>query len=104
MFVSEGGKPVARPVRTGITDLDYSEVLAGLKAGDQVYMLPSSGLVETQQRFQQQMRQFTGMPGMTGGGRPGGQSGGSQSGGSQSGGGQAGGGRPSGSRPAAGGN
>lgn len=103
VFVSEGGKPVARPVRTGITDLDYSEVLAGLKAGDQVYMLPSSGLVETQQRFQQQMRQFTGMPGMTGGGRPGGQSGGGQSGGSQSGGGQASGGRPSGSRPAAGG-
>jgi hypothetical protein len=30
-----------------------------------VYLLPSSGLVETQQRFQQQMRQFTGMPGMT---------------------------------------
>ena len=56
---------------TGITDLDYNEVLAGLKPGDQVYLLPSSGLVETQQRFQQQMRQFTGMPGMTGGGRQG---------------------------------
>jgi HlyD family secretion protein len=94
VFVNEGGKPVARPVRTGITDLDYSEVLAGLKEGDPVYMLPSSGLVETQQRFQQQMRNMTGMPGMSGGGRPGGQSGGGQSGGGQSGGG----------RPAAGGN
>ncbi|MBL8201324.1 MAG: efflux RND transporter periplasmic adaptor subunit [Chromatiales bacterium] len=67
VFVSEGGKPVARPVVTGITDLDYSEVLAGLKPADQVYLLPSSGLVETQQRFQQQMRNMTGMPGMTGG-------------------------------------
>lgn len=67
VFVNEGGKPVARPVVTGITDLDYSQVLAGLKEGDAVYLLPSSGLVETQQRFQQQMRQFTGMPGMTGG-------------------------------------
>ncbi|MEO7385413.1 MAG: efflux RND transporter periplasmic adaptor subunit [Gammaproteobacteria bacterium] len=72
VFVNENGKPVARPVVTGITDLDYNEVVAGLKAGDQVYLLPSSGLVETQQRFQQQMRQFTGMPGMTGG-RPGAQ-------------------------------
>jgi len=69
VFVSEDGKPVARPVVTGITDLDYSEVLAGLKAGDQVYLLPSSGLVETQQRFQQQMRNMTGMPGMSGGGQ-----------------------------------
>jgi hypothetical protein len=61
-------------VSTGLTDLDYSEVLAGLKAGDQVYMLPSSGLVETQQRFQQRMSQFSGMPGQQAkrpeGGRP----------------------------------
>ncbi|MEZ5564999.1 MAG: efflux RND transporter periplasmic adaptor subunit [Gammaproteobacteria bacterium] len=66
VFVKEAGKPVARPVVTGITDLDYSEVLQGLKVDDEVYLLPSSGLVETQQRFQQQMRQFTGMPGMSG--------------------------------------
>lgn len=64
VFVQREGKPVATEVLTGITDLNYSEVLGGLKAGDQVYLLPSSGLVETQQRFQQQMRQFTGMPGM----------------------------------------
>lgn len=87
VFVSENGKPVARPVVTGITDLDHNEVLAGLKPGDQVYLLPSSGLVETQQRFQQQMRNMTGMPGMTGGGaRQGSQSGSGQSGGRQSGG------------------
>ncbi len=67
VFVSRDGKPVAVPVLTGITDLDYSEVVEGLKPGDLVYLLPSSGLVETQQRFQQQMRQFTGMPGMSGG-------------------------------------
>lgn len=65
VFVSRDGKPVAVPVSTGITDLDYSEVLAGLKAGDQVYLLPSSGLVESQQRLQQQMQKFTGMPGTT---------------------------------------
>jgi HlyD family secretion protein len=89
VFVNENGKPVARPVITGITDLDYNEVLAGLKAGDQVYLLPSSGLVETQQRFQQQMRQFTGMPGMTGGGRQGARPGSDQPSGT----------RPQGARP-----
>jgi HlyD family secretion protein len=67
VFQQRDGKPVAVPVMTGLTDLDYNEVVDGLKAGDVVYLLPSSGLVETQQRFQQQMRQFTGMPGMTGG-------------------------------------
>ncbi len=65
VFVSRDGKPEAEPIITGVTDLDYSEVLAGLKAGDQVYLLPSSGLVETQQRFQQQMRNFSGMPGIS---------------------------------------
>jgi len=98
VFVSEGGKPVARPVITGITDLDYSEVLAGLNAGDQVYLLPSSGLVETQQRFQQQMRNMTGMPGMTSGNaRQGAQPGGERQGGERP-----GGDRPQGERPAGG--
>jgi HlyD family secretion protein len=87
VFVNRDGKPVAEPILTGVTDLDYSEVLAGLKAGEQVYLLPSSGLVETQQRFQQQMRQFSGMPGMTkpatgqGASQSGGQGGGQRSGG-----------------------
>lgn len=65
VFVQRDGKPVAVGIRTGITDLDYSEVLAGLGDSEQVYMLPSSGLVESQQRLQQQMRKFTGMPGMS---------------------------------------
>jgi hypothetical protein len=47
----------------GLTDLDYSEVLSGLAPGDAVYILPSSALVENQQRFQQQMRNMMGMPG-----------------------------------------
>ncbi|MDQ1303450.1 MAG: Efflux transporter periplasmic adaptor subunit [Pseudomonadota bacterium] len=67
VFVQRDGKPVAVEVSTGVTDLDYSEVLAGLRESELVYMLPSSGLVESQQRLQQQMRKFTGMPGMSGG-------------------------------------
>jgi HlyD family secretion protein len=67
VFVQRDGKPLAVEVETGITDLDHSEVLAGLRESELVYMLPSSGLVESQQRLQQQMRKFTGMPGMSGG-------------------------------------
>jgi HlyD family secretion protein len=66
VFVSRDGKPVAQRVTTGLTDLDYSEVIAGLEENDPVYILPSSGLVENQQRFQQQMRNMMGMPGQSG--------------------------------------
>lgn len=64
VFVQRDGKPVAQRVTTGLTDLDYSEVIAGLAENDAVFILPSSGLVENQQRFQQQMRNMMGMPGM----------------------------------------
>ncbi len=55
----------ATNVETGLTDLDYSEVITGLAEGDQVLLLPSSGLVQSQQRLQQRMRQFTSLPGMS---------------------------------------
>jgi HlyD family secretion protein len=65
VFVQRDGKPVAQPVTTGLTDLDYSEVLGGLAENDPVYILPSSAMVENQQSFQQQMRNMMGMPGTT---------------------------------------
>ena len=58
--------PLAVTVDTGLTDLDYSEVLSGLDEGDEVLMLPSSGLILSQERFQRQMRRFTSIPGMSG--------------------------------------
>jgi HlyD family secretion protein len=47
--------PVA--VKTGLTDLEYSEVLAGLEPGDRVLLLPSSSLYEQQERLQQFINQ-----------------------------------------------
>lgn len=41
-----------RKVRTGITDLDYVEIVSGLDEGDRVLILPSSHLLETQQDLQ----------------------------------------------------
>jgi HlyD family secretion protein len=46
-------------VETGITDLDYSEVVDGLDIGAEVLLLPSSGLVRTQRRSQQLLTRWT---------------------------------------------
>ncbi|TDJ43362.1 MAG: efflux RND transporter periplasmic adaptor subunit [Gammaproteobacteria bacterium] len=64
VFVDGPSGPRAVNVVAGLTDMDYSEVLSGLNEGDRVLMLPSSGLIRSQQRFQAQMRKFMGMPGM----------------------------------------
>jgi HlyD family secretion protein len=65
VFVKDGDTLTARNVETGLTDLDYSEVTEGLAGGESVVLLPSSGLVQSQQRLQQRMRQFTSLPGMS---------------------------------------
>ncbi|HEX9053566.1 MAG TPA: hypothetical protein VF830_01555, partial [Gemmatimonadales bacterium] len=66
VFVQRNGRPTPVWVRTGLTDLDYSEVLSGLQAGDSVYVLPSASLVQSQQQFKQRITNITG-----GGGLPG---------------------------------
>ncbi len=66
VFVQRGGKPTPTWVQTGLTDLDYSEVLSGLSLGDSVYILPSASLVQSQQQFRQRITNMTG-----GGGLPG---------------------------------
>jgi HlyD family secretion protein len=48
----QAGKPVPVPVRTGLTDLEYSEVVAGLGADAQLLLLPSSSLFEQQETIQ----------------------------------------------------
>ena len=67
VFVQRSGKPTATWVRTGLTDLDYSQVLSGLSLGDSVYVLPSASLVQSQQQFRQRITNLTGggaLPGM----------------------------------------
>ncbi len=71
VFVLRNGKPTPVPIRTGLTDLDYSEVASGLTDQDTVLVLPSASLIEQQQRtqqFQERMRSNA-MPGMGGGRR-----------------------------------
>lgn len=70
VFVLRDGVPTAVRIRTGLTDMDYSEVLTGLTASDSVLVLPSAALVQSQQELQQRIQERTGgaLPGMTGGG------------------------------------
>jgi HlyD family secretion protein len=66
VFVSRGGKPIPVNVRTGLTDLDYTEVVSGLTDSDSVLVLPSASLVQSQQEFKDRVSRVsgTGIPGM----------------------------------------
>jgi HlyD family secretion protein len=66
VFVLRNGKPTPVWIRTGLTDLDYSEVTSGLTEKDTVLLLPSASLVNAQKQFQQRVQSFTGggIPGM----------------------------------------
>ena len=48
-----GGEPVPTAVRTGVTDLRYSEIVDGLEPEDHVLLLPSTSLFEQQEMLQQ---------------------------------------------------
>ncbi|HXO85320.1 MAG TPA: hypothetical protein VN803_07325, partial [Gemmatimonadales bacterium] len=66
VFTLKDGKPTPVQIRTGLTDLDYIEVLSGLTEQDTVLVLPSASLLNSQRDMQQRMRNMTG-----GGGLPG---------------------------------
>jgi len=67
VFVTRNGKPTPVWIRTGLTDLDYSEVIEGLSASDSVLVLPSASLVQSQQESRDRVNRITGggaVPGM----------------------------------------
>ena len=66
VFVKRPQGPRPAWIRTGLTDLDYSEVVAGLEPTDSVLILPSASLVQSQQESQERINRITG-----GGGVPG---------------------------------
>ncbi|MDH3505814.1 MAG: efflux RND transporter periplasmic adaptor subunit [Gammaproteobacteria bacterium] len=73
VIAMRGGEPTPLAVRTGLTDLQYSEIVAGLSPGDEVLLLPSTSLFEQQAFLQEriQQRYGSGSPFQqpTGGGR-----------------------------------
>jgi hypothetical protein len=80
VFVAENGSYTPRVVRLGVANFDYTEVLSGLKDGDQVALLATAALQAARDSSNARFRQMTGggaMPGMqkqgtggTGGGAP----------------------------------
>jgi HlyD family secretion protein len=66
VFTLKNGKPVPVQIRTGLTDLDYIEVVSGLTEKDTVLVLPSASLLNAQRDMQQRMRNVTGggLPGV----------------------------------------
>ena len=64
VFAIRDGVPTPVEIRTGLTDLDYSEVVSGLTEEDVVLILPSASLIASQQEWQQRMQRFTGLPGV----------------------------------------
>jgi hypothetical protein len=56
------------PVRTGLTDFDYSVVLEGLVLGDSVVILPTAGLLSEQAERQEWIERRVGGNPLTGGG------------------------------------
>jgi HlyD family secretion protein len=66
VFVRRNGQPTPVWIRTGLTDLDHSEVLEGVTESDSVFVLPSASLVQSQQESRERVNRITG-----GGGVPG---------------------------------
>lgn len=66
VFTMKNGKIAPVQIRTGLTDLDYVEVVNGLALGDTVLVLPSASLVQAQEQFKQRFQNFTGggLPGL----------------------------------------
>jgi HlyD family secretion protein len=67
VFVKDGNKFTPRVVRLGATDFDYTEVLSGLKPGEQVALLGAATLQAQRQATQDRIRSATsgGLPGTT---------------------------------------
>jgi HlyD family secretion protein len=68
VFVKTPEGPRATRIKTGLTDLDYSEVVSGLSEGDSVLVLPSASLIASQQEFKERVQRVTGgggVPGMS---------------------------------------
>ena len=90
VFSKANGKYSPRAVRIGISDFDYTEVLSGLKEGDQVALLAAAVLEAQREAMQARIRsgaggglqqQTTPAAGAAGGGAAGGRTGGGGGGG-----------------------
>ncbi|MEO5816211.1 MAG: efflux RND transporter periplasmic adaptor subunit [Gemmatimonadaceae bacterium] len=65
VFVKKGETFEPRLVQLGAANFDYTEVVSGLKEGEQVALLAAAALQAARQQQNDRMRQQSGVPGMT---------------------------------------
>jgi HlyD family secretion protein len=71
VFVKVGEKFEPRVIMLGAANFDYTEVVTGLKEGEEVALLAAAALQAQRQQQNDRMRQNSGVPGMQGGGAAG---------------------------------
>jgi HlyD family secretion protein len=76
VFVVDGDHLAARPVSTGVSNWDDTEIIDGLADGEKVAVMLSTQLLREQAEFRQRMQRVSGVPGLQREGGQGGQGGG----------------------------
>ena len=62
--VVENGQVVDRPVRVGLTNLDYAQIVEGVQPGDSIVWQLTSGALASREEFRQRMLSRSTVPGM----------------------------------------
>ena len=65
VFVAENGVYKPRIIRLGVANFDYTEVLGGLKEGEQVALLAAAAMQAKREEQNNRIRSMGGVPGMT---------------------------------------
>ena len=71
VFVAENGTYTPRIVRLGVGNFDYTEVVSGLKEGEQVALLAAAAMQARREEQNNRIRNMGGLPGMSQPGRGG---------------------------------
>ena len=65
VFVAENGTYKPRIVRLGVANFDYTEVVSGLKEGEQVALLAAAAMQAKREEQNNRMRNMGGLPGIS---------------------------------------
>ena len=65
VFVAENGVYKPRIIRLGVANFDYTEVLGGLKEGEQVALLAAAAMQAKREEQNNRIRSMGGVPGMS---------------------------------------
>jgi len=62
--VMEGDEIIERPVKVGLTNLDYAQIIEGVSPGDSLMWTLTSGAMAGREQFMERMRNRSAVPGM----------------------------------------